>query len=341
MKGVTELMAIHRTYKNWIYVSLALLLNRGKSKMINVSFRNGPKVKIDRLKSIDFALLKNSKLSKIVPYEIREYKDGASVFLSSQNITVSIPPRLALDMLDLMRLKLFSLNYNSIKSLSYGILDFEYRGREVKLRVLKDGLLNGDLGLFINDDYSYLEPANMIVIDIGANICDSSFYFALNDAQKVIALEPYPYTFEIGKENVRLNGYESKITLINAGYGADNTIRVKETYADTGTDLLEAKNGIDLRTYSLKTLLDMFNLQENLVLKMDCEGCEYYLLEEEPETLQKFRRIEIEYHHGHAALVKKLLMAGFNVKFTRPKKVYNPSNSDPKLTVGMIHAHIK
>jgi hypothetical protein len=56
------------------------------------------------------------------------------------------------------------------------------------------------------------------------------------------------------------------------------------------------------------------------VLNMDCAGCEYYLINEKPETLKKFRQIQIEYHHGFIQLVDKLKDSGFNVKYSKPKK---------------------
>ena len=40
------------------------------------------------------------------------------------------------------------------------------------------------------------------VIDIGANIADSSIYFAFEDAAHVIALEPYPTNYRIAKKNI-------------------------------------------------------------------------------------------------------------------------------------------
>jgi GT2 family glycosyltransferase len=51
-------------------------------------------------------------------------------------------------------------------------------------------------------EYSFLNVVNRDVIDIGMNIGDSTIYFALNGARRVIGLEPYPYAFSYAKINV-------------------------------------------------------------------------------------------------------------------------------------------
>jgi len=67
------------------------------------------------------------------------------------------------------------------------------------------------------------------VVDIGASIGDSSIYFALNGASYVIALEPYPYTFNLAVKNVKVNNLNDKIKILNAGYGGKlDTVKVKE-----------------------------------------------------------------------------------------------------------------
>jgi hypothetical protein len=51
-----------------------------------------------------------------------------------------------------------------------------------------DGISNGDLfNIFYKKEYEFLPVNNRVVIDIGANIADSSIYFAINGAKKVIA----------------------------------------------------------------------------------------------------------------------------------------------------------
>lgn len=82
-------------------------------------------------------------------------------------------------------------NSNNIK--------FTYNGKNI---VIEND--TGAIGeVFGREGYHFLEAKNDIVLDIGANIGDSPIYFALNNAKKVIALEPYPYSYNITLKNIR------------------------------------------------------------------------------------------------------------------------------------------
>jgi FkbM family methyltransferase len=219
---------------------------------------------------------------------------------------------------------------------------FSYKNTEV----IMDGWLNkgisnnGDIiGIFIDEDYKFLNVKNKVVIDIGANIGDSPLYFALSEAKKVIALEPYPYSFNYALKNVEINNMGGKIMLLNAGYGRDSEIFVEENkITDLGTDLTPSTDGKKIKVYSLKTLMYDYNLNDELILKIDCEGCEYNLLNEDNETLRKFTRIQIEYHYGYDKIVNKLKECDFDVKYTKPKKAYIRSASTPNMSIGWIYA---
>ncbi len=71
---------------------------------------------------------------------------------------------------------------------------------------------------------------------------------------------------------------------------------------------------------------------------MDCEGCEYALLDEDDETLKKIEMFQIEYHYGYQKLVSKLKETGFDVRHSEPVKSYNPDAENPNMNVGYIYA---
>jgi len=216
------------------------------------------------------------------------------------------------------------LDSNSIK--------FAYNGKNVTL-----GDSTGDVeSVFVREEYGFLEVENQTVVDIGANVGDSPIYFALNNAKKVIALEPYPYSYNIALKSIKNSNLQDKITLLNAGYGQDGTIKVNPDFENTaGSDLKHFTDGVDIKTLSLKTLLSDYNV-DKAVLKMDCEGCEYNLLKEDNDTLKKFKRIQIEYHYGYEKLKEKLEDAGFNIKYTEPKKSINKGAINQNMEAGYI-----
>lgn len=204
--------------------------------------------------------------------------------------------------------------------------------------VLIDPARMSDLdAVFFREDYKFLNVTNRDVIDVGMNIGDSAIYFSINGAMRVIGLEPYPYAFSFAEKNVKLNGINN-ITLLNAGYGKDSNIIVAQRkFSFNGSSLINSMEGREIQIISLKSLIKKYNLK-NIVIKMDCEGCEYTLLDEEDAVFEKLEMIQIEYHYGYEELVKKLKRCGFDVKYTEPRKSYNPYAENTHMYIGFIYA---
>jgi len=183
----------------------------------------------------------------------------------------------------------------------------------------------GDLASpFAYHDYDFLDVTNRTVVDVGANIADTAVYFALRGAKRVIAFEPFPKIFDIAQRNVKANGLEDKIILVNAGCGYDGEVRVKEDVeSNASAGLKDFGEGVKIPMYSLNTIVSKFNVEKGSVLKVDCEGCEYDLFRNaSKETLEQFERIQIEYHYGYKELVNILKKNGFKTKNTIPKYRY-------------------
>lgn len=96
-------------------------------------------------------------------------------------------------------------------------------GIDTKVILYGSSSAGGDIiSVFLHNEYANLQAKDKIVIDIGANIADSSIYFALRGASKVIALEPFPKYFEIAKNNISANNLSNKIIILPAACGAIN-----------------------------------------------------------------------------------------------------------------------
>jgi FkbM family methyltransferase len=200
----------------------------------------------------------------------------------------------------------------------------------------------------VENTYKELLPLEgETVLDIGANIGDSSIYFALNNAEKVIALEPFPETYLTAKKNIEENSLTNKITLLNAAYGKDCEVLLDDSVPQNGLSLLKPSNkGIKVKSYSLETLLNLYNINK-AILKMDCEGCEYQILNENLSALRKFKRIELEFHYGYRNIENKLRSAGFSTMVLRVSKSHG-KDSDLKsmalncndYTFGLLYAEL-
>jgi FkbM family methyltransferase len=205
------------------------------------------------------------------------------------------------------------------------------------------GISNGDIiSVYVDNIYQRLPVQNKTVVDIGGNIGDSAIYFALIGASKIICVEPFPKNYELAQKNIKLNNYSNIITAILAGCSHNRrTINIDPSYNSgiLGT-LKNFDVGIKVPLLTLEDILNDYHLQSDgsIILKMDCEGCEYEtLLSADDTTLQKFSHMMIEYHYGYKNLKEKLEMVGFKVSVTRPKLQWSPQLSDQKFNLAVGH----
>jgi len=209
------------------------------------------------------------------------------------------------------------------------------------------GTSNGDIkGIFVDNAYQWLPVKNKTVLDIGANIGDSAIYFALSGAAKIICLEPFAKNYELAEKNIKQNNFSNKISIRLAGCsGKRDYAIIDPEYESGGSSILkDFKKGIKVPLLTLEDILKEcdVNLGRSIVLKMDCEGCEYdAILSANENTLQRFSHIMIEYHYGYKDLKEKLEKTGFEVSITRPT-IYNYSpdkfNENIKFAEGNIFA---
>jgi len=235
----------------------------------------------------------------------------------------------------------------TVKNMHYKIkgnnIELEYQNRKIYFYYDTNKQLSNSIGHindnFIGEQYKWLDVKDKDVVDVGANIGDTAIYFALKGAKHVYAFEPYPYSYNIAKMNIKLNRLEEKITLLNEGCGKSGFVTIKDDYENTGsTDLKSFKKGKKIGIESLDEIVKRFNLK-HAALKVDCEGCEYDLiLNASDEALHAFDQIIMEYHYGYRNLVKRLRLAGFKVKYSLPDYFYDIEAEDSNMYLGLIYA---
>ena len=129
------------------------------------------------------------------------------------------------------------------------------------------------------------------------------------------------------KRELKKRGFE----VYSLGFGNKNEVDTDINHT--------SKKGLETKIYSLKQIIEKFNIPKHSVLKVDCEGCEYdLLLNSSKNTLDYFDRIQIEYHYGYKNLVKKLKNSGFKVSYTWPRYSRNYESKNHDMFVGMIYA---
>ena len=188
---------------------------------------------------------------------------------------------------------------------------------------------------YINDYKKYyqtnleLKP-NDVVIDVGAHIGKFSIPVLLSNPEiQLIAFEPDKDNYLCLKKNLELNSLaSSKCTLFN-GVLSDSTSDKtfsKGTYSTQGSieDLGFSYMDASAITYTVKsfTLDNLFRemgIKSCAVLKLDCEGSEYLILESLSDEI--FSKINIIFMELHAvdgrcqtSLIKLLKDKGFTVR---------------------------
>jgi FkbM family methyltransferase len=188
---------------------------------------------------------------------------------------------------------------------------------------IEDWEKNGDIGaVFFSEEYSFLPVKDKVVIDIGANIGDTALYFVSRGAKKVIGVEPSRQNYESAKKNIALNNLSDKIELVLAGCSSKKgTISIDSNLGGSQVSLNDGKKGGS--TIPLITIEDILKEREsndNYVLKMDCEGCEYdIILSSHKEIMKKFSHIQVEYHAGYQNIKNQLESFGFEVMHSAPR----------------------
>ena len=151
----------------------------------------------------------------------------------------------------------------------------------------------------IFDEHAYnVDVYDKDVVDIGANVGDSSIYFALKGARKVVGVEPLPNVYARAIENVKLNHLEGKIFLINAALGSKSgKIKVPCNMSMHGSlvfSTLRTNGECEVPIVTLSEV--MKQITEPYLLKMDCEGCEFDIILNDYEHVKMFEKLLMEYH---------------------------------------------
>jgi len=202
------------------------------------------------------------------------------------------------------------------------ITSFSFKGQNYKFRGADK---NGDLAdVFGSEEFKSIGFAGKTVLDIGANIGDSTVYFAKNGAKKVIAVEPFPKSYSYLEENIALNQVENIASILNMAVSSTDGLIHLDPDADDATNLMakDMVNGQEIKTITLMNLIKQNNLNQQAVLKIDCEGCEYEIFSNlDVNILKVFDSIWIEYHEGikktENVIVSKLKMANFRIEIIK------------------------
>jgi FkbM family methyltransferase len=181
--------------------------------------------------------------------------------------------------------------------------------------------------VFVEKDYNVLSKENFVVFDIGMNIGISSLFFAINQmVTQIYSFEPVVTTYNQAVYNLELNkAYSHKIEAFNFGLGGSNRVEQvlynSQAKGNCGIrlesslviDKKEAKE-IEITIKKVSAILPDLMAKHSgqpVVLKIDCEGAEYEILQKlnDANLLKDVEVLLIEWHDKGAKILEDLLTA--------------------------------
>ena len=167
---------------------------------------------------------------------------------------------------------------------------------------------------------------NDTIIDIGAHIG----LFSLLVSQfcktgKIFSFEPIGDNFDLLISNLKLNHIENIHPFNFAVSKNTSNVNLFLNSDQSAHSIFSSDSeSITVQSISLQRILDENKISSCKLLKLDCEGAEYEIIDSLPlEYFDKIQNIAIEYHAADSKpelakeLISKIKNAGFTIK-TRP-----------------------
>ncbi|MEM5821186.1 MAG: FkbM family methyltransferase [Candidatus Aenigmatarchaeota archaeon] len=173
-------------------------------------------------------------------------------------------------------------------------------------------------------DYKYfsINFKNKVVLDIGAWVGDSILLFHKLGAKKIIAYEPIKENFEFANKIIKKFNINCKIYpyAVCKEDGIKEFIIEEEKYGNVDLSLFENKiinpKKIKVRCVSWENVLKNAIKERVDIAKVDCEGCEKFLLDANEELIKQIPEwiIETDILENLKPLDNKFIKIGAKVK---------------------------
>lgn len=202
-------------------------------------------------------------------------------------------------------------------------------GKTVVLTMRNEGDYAIANELFLDHQYRYcdevLKKAKNAVIDIGGHLGFFSLYASLlNPEVPIYCFEPHAGNFELLKKNLkenRVRNVTAKNLAVSDKIGEVDLLISKEDLNHSIVYAIEPTDEVQkVQTITLEKILSRHDLGQIDLLKIDCEGAEFLIIEDSPpEVFDKVSHIFLEYHDwapggDHRRLKKFLEAKGYKVE---------------------------
>jgi FkbM family methyltransferase len=150
-------------------------------------------------------------------------------------------------------------------------------------------------------EYQFKDDA--VFVDIGANIGSVSLYVDnfnkfRDDINKikVYAVEPEPHNLVLLEENIKNNPTENIMVVPNAIWYESKNVSITNRGGNSSIVNENATESTSVLAITIKDLIDLHNIKQIDVMKIDIEGAEFDLIINTPiETLAKINYLVLEF----------------------------------------------
>lgn len=177
---------------------------------------------------------------------------------------------------------------------------------------------------------------NDIIVDIGAHIgLFSLFASQFCKSGKIYCFEPIKENYEILLDNIDLNKIKNIIPLNLAVSKENEPVRIYMNSDESAHSIFPQGNEfVEVKSTTIEKIFDEQKIENCDLLKIDCEGAEYQIIDSIPEKyFSRINKVIIEYHlideklELYQNLMKKLKDLSFKTKTLKLSE-----------SIGMIYA---
>ena len=223
--------------------------------------------------------------------------------------------------------------------------EYKFEKKWLKLNLASDADESVFSEIFLDRDYliadDFIRRAPRSIVDIGAHIGLFSMYArGLNDQVAIFVYEPEPGNFAALKEHFKVNDIQNVFPKNVAVAATDGQIVLHVHEDSHNHSILKISNPkseidtIDVPAVSMKTIFERDLTRHAIdfcdLMKMDCEGAEFEILESmQTDLFKKIGAFYLEYHEYVDGKKKEDLVRIFQKNGFKTKVI--PSRYDKRL----------
>jgi len=185
---------------------------------------------------------------------------------------------------------------------------------KIKIRVHSTDLMAFTNVWLVGD---YAKPGfeigdNDTIIDIGSHIGLFALYaFQYCKKGRIFCFEPVKENYELLLTNLQMNNVKNVFPFQTAISDKKSSSTIYLSQDDSGHSMyIPSSREMEVKTTTLKDVMDENKINGCDLIKLDCEGAEYDIINSLPEEyFRRIRKIVMEYHFADSkpALIKNLI----------------------------------